>query len=59
MCDLYQVCKDLGALPESGGVLEQDPELVAAFSIIGNELAAEKERLAREAEKRRRRRGRR
>jgi len=49
---LYNHCKAFHALPEPGGVMEQDPEILAAFAIIGDEIAAWREREAKKASRR-------
>jgi hypothetical protein len=43
-------------LPEAGGVLDQDPDVMEAFAVIAG-VIAEEEREAAEEEKRRRRDG--
>lgn len=34
---LYSLCKEFKTLPESGGLYNQAPELLSAFSIIAEE----------------------
>ena len=41
----------LKALPEAGGVLDQDPDVMEAFAIIGGEIGGWREREAKRRSK--------
>lgn len=48
---IYVKCKEWGVLPDSGGLFDQDPELMDAFDIISNEVAKVERQKQREQER--------
>lgn len=53
---LYIQCKEWETLPSSGGIFEQDPEILQGFDIISNEIHKEEMRKQKEADRKAKRR---
>jgi len=50
---IYVDCKTWGCLPQAGGIYDQDPEILEAFTVIENEInRTKKQEMEKQARKR-------